>query len=151
MAGSNAATVADYLAELPANCRGEIERVRALVNAALPAGYRESMAFGMIGWTVPLDSYPHTYNGQPLLYAGLAAHKTYNALYLTGVYASKDRAARFQAGFAAAGKRLDMGKSSIRFRTADALALDVVRDEIAALDPRAFIALCEKARASRAC
>ena len=43
MASSKAATVAQYLAELPPERRAEIEKVRDLVNGALPAGYREGM------------------------------------------------------------------------------------------------------------
>jgi hypothetical protein len=111
MASSKAATVAQYLAELPPDRRAEIEAVRNAVNAALPDGYREGMGYGMIGWVVPLEHYPDTYNKQPLAYAGLAAQKSYNSLYLTCVYASKERTDRLVAGAAAAGKKLDMGKS----------------------------------------
>ena len=91
MASSKAATVAQYLAELPPERRAEIEKVRDLVNGALPAGYREGMGYGMIGWVIPLEDYPDTYNRQPLAYAGLAAQKNYNSLYLNCVYASKER------------------------------------------------------------
>ena len=78
MVSSRATTVADYLAELDPVRRAEIETVRDLVNAALPAGYSEGMGYGMIGWVIPLNDYPHTYNGQPLAYAGLAAQKNSN-------------------------------------------------------------------------
>ena len=33
-----------------------------LVNAALPDGYVEGIGYGMIGWVVPLERYPDTYN-----------------------------------------------------------------------------------------
>ena len=75
MVSSSAATVSDYLTELPPERRAEIEKVRDVVNAALPAGYREGMAYGMIGWAIPLADYPDTYNKQPLGYAALAAQK----------------------------------------------------------------------------
>src|ERR1051326_8619672 len=55
------------------------------------------MSWGMIGWEVPLERYPDTYNGQPLLYAALAAQKNYTALYLNCVYASQDRMERLRA------------------------------------------------------
>ena len=151
MASSKAATVAQYLAELPANRRAEIERVRDLVNDALPAGYREGIGYGMIGWVVPLDRYPDTYNKQPLAYAGLAAQKNYNSLYLTCVYASKERTERLKAAAAAAGKKLDMGKSCIRFKRADDLPLDVIREEIASTTPEEFIRIYETARTSGSC
>ena len=143
MVSSKAATVADYLAELPDERRAEIARVRDLVNDALPAGYREGIGFGMIGWVIPLERYPDTYNKQPLLYAGLAAQKNHNSLYLNCVYASPERSQRLQAAAAAAGKPLDMGKSCIRFKRADDLPLDLIRDEIAATTPDQFIAVYE--------
>ena len=148
---SKAATVADYLAELPVDRRAEIERVRDLINEAIPDGYREGIGYGMIGWVVLLERFSDTYNGQPLAYAGLAAQKNYNSLYLTCVYASKERTERLKAAFAAAGKKLDMGKSCIRFKKADDLALDLIREEIASTKPDEFIKIYEEARTSGSC
>lgn len=149
MVSSKAATVVDYLGELEPRRRVEIETVRELVNAALPPGYVEAMSFGMIGWHVPLADYPSTYNGQPLVYVALAAQKNSNSLYLNCVYVSTERADHFRSTWAASGKALDMGKSCIRFECADDLALDLVRDEIAATTPAQFIAIYEATRASR--
>lgn len=149
MVSSRAATVDEYMRELDPVRRVEIEIVRDLVNAALPAGYVEGMSFGMIGWHIPLADYSHTYNGQPLAYAALAAQKNSNSLYLNCVYASTDRADRFRSAWAATGKPLDMGKSCLRFKHADDLALDLVRDEIAATTPVQFIAIYEATRAPR--
>ena len=151
MVSSRAATVADYLAELPEDRRAEITQVRDLVNAALPDGYREGMSFGMIGWVIPLERYPDTYNKQPLDYAALAAQKNSNSLYLNCVYASKERTERFKQAWAAAGKKLDMGKSCIRFKKADDLALDLLSEEIASITPDEFIRIYEEARISGAC
>lgn len=151
MVSSKATTVADYLAELPAERRAEIERVRDLVNAALPDGYREGVSYGMIGWVIPLERYPDTYNKQPLAYAALAAQKNSNSLYLNCAYASKERTAKLQAAFAAAGKKLDMGKSCVRFKKAEDLALDAIRDEIASTSPDEFIQIYEDARTKGEC
>ena len=149
MVSSSAATVADYLAELDPACRTEIAAVRDVVNAALPARYVEVMSYGMIGWVIPLADYRDTYNGQPLAYAGLAAQKNSNSFYLNCAYASPDRTAQFCASWAASGKKLDMGKSCIRFKRADDLALDLIRDEIAATSPAQFIAAYEATRPPR--
>jgi hypothetical protein len=151
LVSSKAATVDQYLAELPADRRTEIEKVRDAINAALPAGYREGMGWGMIGWVIPLADYPDTYNKQPLAYAGLAAQKNSNSLYLNCVYASPERTDRLKAEFAKAGKKLDMGKSCIRFRKADDLALDIIRDEIASTPPDQFIKIYEEARVRGIC
>ena len=151
MVSSKAATVSEYLAELPNDRRAEIERVRSVVNAALPDGYEEGMSYGMIGWFVPLESYPETYNKQPLAYAALAAQKNGNSLYLNCVYASKERTERLRQAWAAAGKKLDMGKSCIRFKKADDLALDLLAEEIGSTPPDRFIRIYEEARSSGGC
>jgi uncharacterized protein YdhG (YjbR/CyaY superfamily) len=119
MASSKAATPDDYIAGLPPERRGFVSRLRDLVNANLPDGYVERMSWGMIGWEVPLELYPDTYNGQPLVYAALAAQKNHTALYLNCVYASEARTDRLKAAWTAAGKTLDMGKSCLRFKRAD--------------------------------
>lgn len=149
MVSSKAQTVVAYLDELPPDRRREIERVRDAINAALPAGFREGMGYGMIGWVVPLETYTDTYNGQPLAYAGLAAQKNSNSLYLTCAYSSPERTERLKREATAAGKKLDMGKSCIRFRKADDLPLDAIAREIASTTPEEFIAIHEGARTRR--
>ena len=151
MVSSKAATPEAYLAELPPERAALISHVRDLVNAHLPPGYVERMSWGMISWEVPLERYPDTYNGQPLAYAGLAAQKHYNSLYLNCVYASKDRTDRLRAAFAKAGKMLDMGKSCIRFKRAENLPLAAIAAEIASATPAEYIRICEDARARGGC
>ena len=146
MVSSKAATPEDYIAELPAERAALVAHVRDLVNANLPAGYREGMGYGMIGWVLPLETYPDTYNGKPLVYAGLAAQKNHTALYLNCVYASEERTERLRAAYAAAGKKLDMGKSCIRFKRREDLAEDVLAETIRSVPVEAFIAEYEAAR-----
>src|SRR3954463_9855182 len=113
------ATVAQYLASLPADRRAAIARVRDAVNARLPGGYEETIQHGMISWVVPATRLSHTYNGQPLMLTGLASQKQHMAIYLMGVYGDAALAAWFKAAHAAAGKKLDMGRSCVRFRSVD--------------------------------
>ncbi len=82
MGRSKAATVEQYIAELPAERRALVSAVRDLVRRNLPSGYVETINWGMISWEIPLDRYPNTSNRQPLSYAGLAAQKNYYALHL---------------------------------------------------------------------
>ena len=146
MVSSKAATPEAYLAELPPERAALISHVRDLVNAHLPPGYVERMSWGMISWEVPLERYPDTYNGQPLAYAGLAAQKTHCALYLNCVYASEARTARLREAWAAEGRKLDMGKSCIRFKKRDDLAEEVLARTIASVPVDAFIAEYEASR-----
>jgi len=146
MAQSSAKTVVAYLAEQPTARRAELARVRQVVRTHLPRGYQESMGLGMIGWWVPLRRYPDTYNGHPLLYAALGAQKNYLSLYLMCVYGSPELAARLKQGFKEAGKRLNMGKSCIRFQEADDLALEVIGEIVAAVPMERYIAMAKAVR-----
>ena len=151
MVSSNATTVADYLADLDPERRAVVSHVRDLVNRAMPDGYREQMVYGMIGWVVPLETYPDPYNGQPLAYASLAAQKNGYSLYLTGAYASPEHGERLKTAYTAAGKKLDMGKSCLRFKRIDQLVEDAIAAEIASLTPEELIALTDSARTNGAC
>jgi uncharacterized protein YdhG (YjbR/CyaY superfamily) len=143
---SDAATVAEYLADLPGDRRAALEEVRAVILANLPEGYEEVMAWGMITYQVPLATYPDTYNGKPLMYAALASQKNHMAVYLTSIYTDTGSAAEFELEYRATGKRYDVGKSCVRFRRLDDLPLDLIGRTIAALDVDAFIARVEAGR-----
>ena len=128
------------LAELPPERRAVVAAVRDLVRAALPAGYEEQVSGRMLTYVVPLARYPATYNKQPLMYAALAAQKHHYALYLTCAYADPAQAEALRAGFARAGKRLDMGKSCVRFKKLEDVALDVLGEAILRAPAKAYIA-----------
>ncbi len=138
MVGSSARTPEEYLAGLDPERAAELGRVRNAVNAAMPDGYAERMAWGMISWEVPIEVSGPTYNKQPLVYAALAAQKNYSSLYLNCAYASAERTGQLRRAFADAGKKLDMGKSCIRFKRADDLPLDAIAREIGSTTPEEF-------------
>jgi hypothetical protein len=147
MDARGASTVDAFLAKLPADRRDAIAKVRAVVNANLPAGYEEGMQYGMISWHIPLSRFPETYNGQPLAIAGLGSQKSYMALYLMGVYGDPAIDAWFRGAFAKAGKKLDMGKSCVRFKSLDALPLEVIGETIRRVPVDAFLQQYADARA----
>jgi hypothetical protein len=146
MASSSAKTVEAYLAELPPDRRGVISAVRDVVCRNLPKGYREVMNWGMISYEIPLERYPNTYNGEPLMYAALAAQKNHYALYLMGLYSDGPETGWFREEFASAGKKLDMGKSCVRFKKLADLPLDTIAKAIALMSPEKFIELFEASR-----
>lgn len=143
---SDAASVRAYLAELPEDRREIVEAVRAVILEHLPTGFEEGMQYGMIGYHVPLERYPVTYNGQPLGVAALASQKRHLSLYLMGIYGDDGESSWFRERWAETGKRLDMGKSCVRFRQLDDLALDVVGEAIARTSVDDFIAVYERSR-----
>jgi Domain of unknown function (DU1801) len=128
---SDANDVDQYLDELPEDRRQALTAVRKVVLDHLPAGFEEVMQYGMISYVVPLDRFPSTYNGQPLAVASLASQKRHMALYLMGIYGDEDNQTWLRQQWATTGKKLDMGKSCLRFRSLDDLALDVVGEAIA--------------------
>jgi hypothetical protein len=146
MVRSPASTVNAYLRGLPADRRAVVSAVRSAIREHLPKGYVESMRWGMISYEIPLERYPDTYNGQPLLYAARAAQKHYYVLYLMCVYQDPKLERLLTDGFASAGTKLDMGKSCVRFRTIDDLPLDVVKRIVAGTSSDRFIAQYERAR-----
>jgi len=143
---SDATTVEQYLAELPDSRRDAVETVRDLVVENLPEGYEEEMNWGMISFGVPLETYPDTYNGQPLMYAALASQKNYMSLYLTTVWADGAVNEDFRREYEESGSRLDMGKSCVRFRNIDDLPLDLIARTIAAVDVDSFVEAYESSR-----
>ena len=146
MARSDAATVDEYLAELPPERRVVISAVRDLILKNLPQGYVERMTHGMISYDIPLARYPTTYNGQPLNYLALAAQKRHYALYLMGVYGQPDHERALRDAFEREGKKLDMGKSCVRFSTLEDLALQGIAQAIASTTPDEHIAAYEASR-----
>jgi hypothetical protein len=145
---SKATTVAAYLKSLPAERRAVVSAVRRAVNAHLPKGYHETMGYGMISWVIPLSRYPVTYNKQPLMFAALAAQKNGYSLYLMCAYMNKQLLEELRAGFAAAGQKLDMGKSCVRFKKLEQLSLDTVGRIIAAVPVEKYLAWYESSRTS---
>jgi len=143
MVMSKARTVKEYLAELPAERRATVEAVRGIILKNLAKDFEEGMSYGMIGYYVPHRVYPPGYHcdpKQPLPYAGLASQKNHLAIYLMCVYSSEKHAAWFRKEWAKSGKKLDMGKSCIRFKKVEDVALDVIGKAIARVTPKEFIA-----------
>jgi len=135
------ANVDDYLAKLPADRRTAIARVRDVINAKLPRGYEERIQYGMISWTVPESVLPakDVYNKQPLALASLASQKNHMAVYLMGVYGDPKERAWFERAYKASGKKLDMGQSCVRFKSLDALPLDVIGEAMSRVSVERFV------------
>jgi hypothetical protein len=146
MATKTASTVGQYLKTLPADRRRSILAVRQVVLDNLPAGYEETIEWGAIAYAIPLETYSDTYNGRPLCIAALAAGKNYCSLHLLAVYGHAPTRKWFEEQFKQSGKKLDMGKACVRFRTAEDLPLDVIAKVIARVPPDKYIKTYEESR-----
>ena len=146
---SDATTVDGYLDSLIPGQKDVLSSVREFVLAHIPSGIEENMRWGMITYEVPIKRNPNTYNRQPLMYAALSAQKHHCSLYLTAAYLSEEHANLITEGFAKAGKKLDMGKSCIRFKQVDDLALSVIGTILSSYTVDSFLEASRKAHILR--
>lgn len=147
---SKAATVAAYLKSLPEDRRKALQAIRKVVNDNLDPKVKEAMAYGMPGWVVPLSVYPDGYHcakDTPLPFASLASQKNHMALYLFCVYSVPGEAERLAEEWKAAGKKLDMGKSCLRFKKLEDVPLEVIGKAVKRMTLKKFIAGYEEALA----
>jgi hypothetical protein len=149
---SRARTVDEYLKSLPPDRREVISAVRKVILANLPEGYEECMSYGMIGYVVPHRIYPAGYHCDPSLplpFANLASQKNHMALYLMCCYGDKATDQWFRKAWAAAGKKLDMGKSCVRFKKLEDVSLEVIGQVIARVPVKNYIARIEQVLGER--
>jgi hypothetical protein len=155
---SKAATVEEYLAELPDDRRAAIQAVRQTILQNLDGDYEEGMQYGMIGYYVPHRVYPSGYHcdpKQPLPFASLGSQKNHMALYLMSIYAGggEDAASLharwFREEWAKTGKKIDMGKACIRFKKLEDLPLALIGQAVRRVPARTYIEYCEAAKNSR--
>ncbi len=144
-------TVQNYLNQLPEERRHALEQVRKVILDNLPEGYEETMQNGMIVYVVPLSRYPTGYLGKkdvPLPFAALASQKHHMAVYLTNIYADRDPEMEqwFKQAYRASGKKMDVGKSCIRFRKLEDLPLNVIGQAVAKTPVDLFIQKYEGSR-----
>lgn len=139
-------TVAGYIASLPENRAVVISEIRDLVNKHIKSGFEETMRWGMISWEIPLSQYPNTYNKQPLNYIGLAAQKNNYSLYLMSCYVSEKEGKEFEAAYKSSGKRMDIGKSCVRFKSVEDLPLPLITKYIKRYSAKEFIAIHDSVR-----
>ena len=142
-------TVEAYLNDLPEDRRAAVSEVRQAILKNLPDGYEEVINWGMITYQVPLEAYPDTYNKKPLMYAALASQKRHMAVYLSCIYPYVGKEAEFRAEWAKSGKRLDMGKSCVRFRKLEDLELDLIGKTIGEVAMADYVAHAKKLLAER--
>src|SRR5690606_2728935 len=109
----------------------------------------EAMNWGMITYQVPLSVYPDTYNKQPLPLVALASQKHHLAIYLTTRYEADGAETWLREQFEKAGKKLDMGKSCIRFKQVDDIVLEPILEIIHKTDMESLVAHARQLRSTK--
>jgi hypothetical protein len=127
---SKAATPEQYLAELPDDRKEAMTRLHETLKKNLPRGFEETMGAGMLNFAVPHSIYPAGYHcnpKDPLPFVAIASQKNFIALYHMGLYAMPEHLEWFQKEFPKySKKKLDMGKSCIRFKKAENIPYDLI-------------------------
>ncbi len=145
---SNAKTPDEYIESLPEDRKAAVSAIRKVVNDNLPKGFKECMGYGAMGWVVPHELYPAGYHcdpKMPLSYMGVASQKNYISFYSMCLYGSDDQMDWFREEWPKySKKKLDMGKSCIRFKKAEDIPLELIGKLASKLTPQQWIEIYEK-------
>ena len=127
-----ASSVEDYISNIPEERQEVFSKLFDTITDNLPKGFEKGVSYGMVGWDVPLKTFPAGYHctpGAPLPFMGLASQKNFIALYHMGIYAKPELLDWFVAEFPKHSKRkLDMGKSCIRFKKIDEIPFELIAE-----------------------
>ncbi|MGZ5197888.1 MAG: DUF1801 domain-containing protein [Kaistella sp.] len=143
-----AESIEEYLSNVPEERKEAFLKLYQTVSENLPTGFQESLSYGMIGWNVPLETYPAGYHctpNTPLPFINLASQKNFIALYHMGIYADPELLHWFVTEFPKhSKKKLDMGKSCIRFKKPEDIPFKLIAELAKKMSPEDWISLYEK-------
>jgi len=145
---SKATTPEEYIAQMPEERQVAFNKLRAAIKKNLPKGFKEEMSYGMIGYVVPHSLYPAGYHCNPKLplpFMNIASQKNFIAVYHMGVYADPTLLKWFTDAHAkASSKKLDMGKSCMRYKKPDNIPFDLIGQLASKMSTDEWIARYEK-------
>lgn len=145
---SKAPTPDAYIAEMPEERQKAFNKLRSVIRKNIPKGFKETMGYGMMGYCVPHSLYPAGYHcnpKDPLPFMGIASQKNFIAVYHMGVYADPALLKWFVNAHAKASpKKLDMGKSCIRYKKPDDIPFELIGELASKMTPQQWIDLYEE-------
>lgn len=125
-------SIEDYISRIPEERQAIFRKLFDTINDNLPEGFSQGSSYGMIGWGIPLETYPAGYHcapGTPLPFISIASQKNFIALYHMGMYAKPELLNWFVGEFPKYSKRkLDMGKSCVRFKKPDEIPIQLLAE-----------------------
>ena len=137
----------DYISQLPEERKEVLSKLRNIIKKNLPKGFQETISYGMIGYVVPHSKYPGGYHCDPKLplpFMNIASQKNFVAVYHSGIYADEKLLNWFTSEYPKHAKRkLDMGKSCIRFKKMDDIPYDLIAELSAKISPDEWIDIYE--------
>ena len=143
-----AETVNEYLDQIPDDRKAAVKKLRSTIKKNLPKGFKECISYGMPAYVVPLSKYPEGYHCKadtPLPFINFASQKNFVALYHMGIYANKKIMDWFIKEYPKHSERkLDMGKSCIRFKKVDEIPFDLIAELMTKISMDDWIKTYEK-------
>ena len=144
-----AQSVQEYLENLPDERKEPIEKLKKIISENLPNGFEEQLSYGMIGYVVPKSIYPKGYHCTPELplpFLSIASQKNSINLYHMGIYADEKLLNWFQEEFPKhSKKKLDMGKSCMRFKKPEDIPYELIGELARKMTPKDWIEKYENA------
>ena len=140
-------TVQEYIAAIPEERSEAFNKLRSIIIDNIPAGFEETINYGMIGYVIPHSLYPDGYHCSPELplpFASIANQKNFLALYHMGVYAQPELLEWFKSEYANRCKyKLDMGKSCVRFKRLNDIPFGLIGELMSKMTTTDWIDLYE--------
>ncbi|NNM23948.1 MAG: DUF1801 domain-containing protein [Flavobacteriaceae bacterium] len=138
----------DYISQLPEERQQPMQQLRQAILKNLPAGFEEHIGYGMVGYSVPHSTYPNGYHcdpKQPLPFISIASQKNFIALYHFGIYAHPPLLAWFIEEYPKhCNRKLDMGKSCIRFKKIDEIPFKLIEQLCSKMSVDEWIEIYER-------
>lgn len=142
-----AVSIEDYISKIPEERQEGFRKLFDTISSNLPEGFEENPSYGMVGWAVPLKTFPAGYHcapGTPLPFINLASQKNFIALYHMGLYSTPELLDWFVTEFPKySKKKLDMGKSCVRFKKVEDIPFELIAELSRKMSPEDWIGIYE--------
>ncbi len=144
-------TVDRYISQIPEERLKSFVTLRNICKETLePLWFTECINYKMLGYVVSKDDYPSGYHCDPSLplpFVNLANQKWWINLYHMWVYADTEILSWFlEQRPLHSSRKLDMGKSCIRFKNIDDIPFDLVRELLWKISSTQWISIYEKSQ-----
>lgn len=127
---ANGETVKEILTNLPIDRIEPFNKLHDVIVENLPKGFEAAISYGGLGYVIPHRLYPAGYHCkpiEPLPFAGIASQKNTINFYHMGIYLDSKLLNWFVDEYPKhSNKKLDMGKSCIRFKKLDDIPYQLI-------------------------
>lgn len=127
-----------------------LNKLRLICKDNLPVDIQESFGYNMINYVIPLSIYPkgyHVKDNRPLPFMAIAFQKKHLAIYHFGIYMDQKLMDWFISEYHKyTGRKLDMGKSCLRFKNINDIPYDLIKELCKKMSVDDFIRLYEASR-----